>query len=109
MKEMLPMLLIPERRTLVVLRTKEGLRLKRRRVNVSPAIGLDTMLENAPSRRILPIVTTTTTTEGMGIEEMTNPKERGRLTLKETIHLLKGPEIPGMRSLMLLIKEMSIF
>ena len=102
------MLLIPERRTLMVPRTKEGLRLKRRRVNVSPAIGLDTMLENAPSRRILPIVMTTTT-GGMGIKEMTNLKEKGRLTLKETIHLLKGPEIPGMRSLMLLIKEMSIF
>lgn len=67
------------------------------------------MLKNAPSRRILPIVTITTTTEGMGIEEMTNPKERGRLTLEETINLLKGPKIPGMRSLMLLIKEISIF
>ena len=109
MTEMLPMLLILERRTLVVLRTKEEQGPKERRASVSLVIGLVTMLENVPSRRILPIVMTTTTTEGMEIKETTDPKERGRLPLAETINLLKGLETPGMRSLMLLIKEMNIF
>ena len=109
MTEVLPMVLTLERRTLVVLRTKEEQGLKKRRVSVSLAIGLVTMLENVPSRRILPIVMITTTTGGMGIEETTDLKERGRLPLVETINLLKGLETPGMRSLMLLIKEMSIF
>ena len=109
MTEMLSTLLILERRTLVVLRTKEELGPKERRESVTLVIGLVTMLENVLSRRILPLVMTTTTTEGMEIKETLGPKERGRLPLADRINLSKGLETPGMRSQMLLIKEMNTF
>ena len=90
MTEMLRMILILERITLVVLRTKEEQGPKERRASVSLVIGLVTMPENVLSKGILLIVMTTTITGGMEIKETTGPKERGRLPLMETINLSKG-------------------
>ena len=109
MEEMLHTLLILERRTLVVQRIREKQGPKERRENVSLVIGLVTMLENVLSRRILPIVMTTTTTEGMEIKGKKGSREKGRLPPAEMINLSKGQETPGMRNHMLLIKEMNTF
>ena len=108
MKEMLPTLHILERRTLVVQRTKEEQGHKERRASVTLVIGQVTMLENVLSRRILPMVMTTTT-GGMEIKGTTGSRERGRLPPAEMINLSKGQEIPSMRNQMLLIKEMNSF
>ena len=71
---------------------------------------LSDILENALSRRILPMMMITTTTGGMAIKGTTSSKERGRLPLAKMGNLSKGREIPGMRNLMLLmIKEMNSF
>ena len=67
------------------------------------------MLENVLSKGILPIVMTTTTTEGMEIKGTTGSKEREKLPLAEIINRLKGQRTPGMKSQMLLIKEMNTF
>ena len=91
MKEMVHMLLILERRTLVVQRTKEKQGPMERRASVSLVIGQDTMLENELSRRILlMMMTTTTTTGGMAIKGTTGSKGRGRLPLAEMGNLSKG-------------------
>ena len=109
MKEMLPSLLILRRRTLVVQGAKEEQGPKERRASVTLVIGQVTMLENALSRRILPMVMTTTTTGGMAIKGTTSSRERGRLPPAKMINLSKGQEILGMRNQMLLIKEMNTF
>ena len=90
MTEMLPTLLILERRTLVVQRTKEEQGPKERRASVSIVVGLVTMLENVLSRRIFPMVMTTTTTRGMAIKGTTGSRERGRLPPTEMSNLSKG-------------------
>ena len=110
MKEILPTLLILEIRTLVVQRTKEeqGPK-KKKRASVSLVIGQVIMLENVLSKGILPIVMTTTTTEGMEIKGTTGSKEREKLSPAEIINRLKGQRTPGMKSQMLLIKEMNTF
>ena len=82
------MLLILER-TLVVQRTKEEQGPKERRETVTLVIGQFTMLENALSRRILPMVMTTTT-GGMKIKGTTGSREKGRLPPAEMINLSKG-------------------
>ena len=84
---MLPTLLILERRTLVVRRIRDKQGPKERRASVSLVIGLVTMLENVLSRRILPIVMTTTTTKVMAIKGTTGSREKGRLPPAEMINL----------------------
>ena len=109
MKEMFPLLLILERRTLVVQGTKEEQGPKERKASVTLVTSQVTMLENSLSRRILPMTMTTTTTGGMEINGTTGSRGRGRLTPAEMVNLSKGREIPGMRNQMLLIKEMNSF
>ena len=61
------------------------------------------MLENALSRRILPMMMTTTTTRGMTIKGAIGSRGRERLPPVEMGNLSKGQEILGMRNLMLLM------
>ena len=88
---------------------KEKQGLKERRASASLVIGLVTMLENDLSRRILPMVMTTTTTGGMAIKGTTGSKERGRIPPAEMIKLSKDQGTLGRRNQMLLIKEMNSF
>ena len=91
----------------MVQRTKEEQGPKERRASVSLVIDQVIMLENVLSRRILPIVMTTTTTGGMEMKETIGPNERERLPLAEIINLSKGLETLGIRIQMFLIKEMN--
>ena len=82
MKEMLPSLLILER-TLVVQGTKEEQGPKERRASVTLVTSQVTMLENALSRRILPMMMTTRTTRGMAIKgKQVQGEEEGFLRQK---------------------------
>ena len=78
MKEMLPLLLILERITLVVQGTKEEQGPKEKKESVTLVTSEVTMLENSLSRRILPMMMTTTI-GGMEIKGTIGSRGRGRL------------------------------